>query len=267
MMADKPYLSAVASCIWIYSVLRADISFMICALCSVMHDPSVAAWEALLDHLIAYLHGTMSLGLTFKSRPEEWRLPKEPNSDDEKRARKQHGLHAWCDISWRVPSVAGFIIMLMGCPVDWVTKLIKVICHNSAEAEVAAGCHCTRALMYLRQICNGVGLKIDGAIVLLLDSEAGIAIGNNLGVSVRTAHFLRWQHYMRWANKHFYITLSFVSGKRKRADGLTKAVDTTLLREFRMELYGARAHVPVPIVHMCGTEWQPIIHVRLQTAC
>lgn len=212
-MADKPYLSAVASCIWIYSVLRADISFIICALCSVMHDPSEHAWEALLD-LIAYLRATMHLGLRYKGLPEEWRLTKEMSDADRQTARMQHGLHAWCDSSWRTPSIAGYIIILMGCPIDWAAKLIKVICHSSAEAEVAAGCHCVKALMYLRQVCNGVGIKTNGPIVMLLDSEAGIAIGNNVGVSPRTAHFLRWQHYMRWANKHFYVTLSFVSGKR-----------------------------------------------------
>lgn len=70
--------------------------------------------------------------------------------------------------------------MMMGCLVDCgspsskLIKVAKVICHSSAEAEVAAGCHCAKALVYLRQVCNGVGLKIDSSIVLLLDSEAGI---------------------------------------------------------------------------------------------
>lgn len=72
----------------------------------------------------------------------------------------------------------------------------------------------------------------------MLDSEAGIAIGTNQGVSPRTAHFLRWQHYMRWAKHHQYIELVFMSGKRQVADAITKPVDITLLREFRMFLYG-----------------------------
>lgn len=53
-MKDKPYLAACASVLWLQSTLRADVSVHIATLCQLMHDPSPAAWSALID-LIAYL--------------------------------------------------------------------------------------------------------------------------------------------------------------------------------------------------------------------
>lgn len=63
-VADKPYLAAVASCLWVYSILRADISYVLNGLCSVMHDPSMDAWEAVVD-LISYLYQSRELTITF----------------------------------------------------------------------------------------------------------------------------------------------------------------------------------------------------------
>lgn len=47
------------------------------------------------------------------------------------------------------------------------------------------------------------------------------------------------QHYLRWNKTTCYLELVFASGKRQLADAITKAVDANLLREFRIELYGA----------------------------
>lgn len=235
---DKPYLSAVASCIWIYSVVRADIAFVLNVLCSVMHDPTIEAWNVLVD-MISYLYSTRDIALTYCAVSDSWSIPRELSADQRSRALRNHGLVAYSDSSWSTPSYAGYVITLSGGPIEWATKTIKVICHSSAEAEVSAGSLCVKTLMYCRNVCNTVGLCLDGPTPLMLDSEAGIAIGTNQGVSPRTAHFLRWQHYMRWAKHHQYVELIFMSGKRQVADAITKPVDITLLRDFRVFLYGS----------------------------
>lgn len=203
-----------------------------------MHDPSHAAWNALVD-LIAYLYYTRELALTFQSDSQKWSLPREFTAAHRSAVIDQHGLHAWSDSSWKAQSVCGFVILLLGCPIEWSTKVIKVVCHSSAEEEVSAACMCAKAIMYCRQVCQAVGLKVKGPVHLLLDSEAAIAIATNMGVTSRTGHFMRWQHYLRWNKTNCYLELVFASGKRQLADAITKAVDITLLREFRVELYGA----------------------------
>lgn len=237
LMKEKPFLAAVASCIWVYSMLRADISFVLNALCTTMHDPSEKGWEILVD-LISYLMYTKDISITYQKNETNWQL-----ADDVKprisSVIKMNGLHCWVDASWKEPSIAGYVVLLAGGPIDWATKTIKVICHSSAEAEASAGCLAAKALMYIRHIARALGFDICGPVTVLCDSEAAIAIGNNLGTSKRTAHFIRWQHYLRWSIRHCYIDMIFVKGKRQLADSLTKPVDITSLREFRKALYGA----------------------------
>ena len=64
----------------------------------------------------------------------------------------------------------GWVVFMFGAAVDWSTKLVKVICHSSAEAEVAAGCFCGKRCMFVRSYLNelkslGVGSGINGAFV------------------------------------------------------------------------------------------------------
>ena len=47
-----------------------------------------------------------------------------------------------------------------------------------------------------------------------------------MGVSPKTAHFLRWQHYLRWlVVTHKWCEVVFVPTKEQLADLLTKVVD------------------------------------------
>lgn len=117
-------------------------------------------------------------------------------------------------------------MLIGGGPLEWCSKNIKVVCHSSAEAESSAGCLAAKASVYVRSVANSVGFEIRDGIIMLMDSEAA-------------AHFIRWQHYLRWCQQHHYVQLVFVPGKRQLADALTKPVDITLLREFRSAVYGA----------------------------
>ena len=43
------------------------------------------------------------------------------------------------DANWKTLSTyAGFLIMMLGMPIDFGSKLIRVVCHSTAEAEIAA---------------------------------------------------------------------------------------------------------------------------------
>lgn len=141
-----------------------------------------------------------------------------------------HGLHAYCDSSWKIRSLAAHIVFIGGGPVDWSTKLIRTVCHSSAEAEIAAGCQLAKALVYVRQLCSGLGLTLHGPVPTFIDSAAAILVASNLGVTKRTLHFQRWQHYMRQCVARQVLTLIHVVTQRQRADGLTKVVDGTSQR-------------------------------------
>jgi len=48
-----------------------------------------------------------------------------------------------------------------------------------------------------------------------------------MGVSKRTEHFQRWQHYTRYLVSHAALKLHFVRTHEQLANGLTKVADKT----------------------------------------
>ena len=235
-----PFLAALASLIWYMCSGRPDICFMVSALCQFMHSPSVGCWTVLVD-LISYCYHSRGLCITYNAKPTF--IPKEFDGTDEqwKVFRSNYLAHAYVDGSWKIPSIAGFVFSMFGGTIDWSTQLVKVICHSSAETEVAAGSLLCKKLAYYRSLSRDLKMLIDGAIPVFIDSTAAMDITSKLGVSKRTQHFLRWQHYLRWMVQHLYVRLIFVSTKRQMSDALTKVVDKTLFLIFRSYVMDDRA--------------------------
>ena len=231
-MKPLRYLAAVASMLYYVLGIRPDCVVVIVALCQVAHDPAPTAWDVLLG-LISYCYHTRSAKIVYRRNPKN--IPKEfDGSDDEWKLFKNNFLfHNWVDGSWKIPSVAGHLTMMCDGPLDWGSKLIKVTCHSSAETEISAGSIVCKNSMYLRQLTTAMGLRIIGAIPTFIDNTAAIDITGKMGTSKRTAHFLRWQHYLRWCVAHHYVRLIYVSTKRQLADALTKVIDKTLFLQFR----------------------------------
>lgn len=98
---------------------------------------------------------------------------------------------------------------------------------SSSEAEVAAGCSLAKALVYLRQFAAQMHINVEGPIPTFIDSEAAILIATNHGVTKRTLHFERWQHYLLQCVARKVLHLIHVVTQRQRADGLTKVMDAT----------------------------------------
>lgn len=63
---------------------------------------------------------------------------------------------------------------------------------------------------------------------MLIDNSGAIDLCERVGVSKRTEHFQRWQHYCRYMARHHIITkLHFVRTHEQLADQLTKMGDKT----------------------------------------
>ena len=136
-----------------------------------------------------------------------------------------HGFHAYCDASWLLRSPAGYIAFLCNGPIDWCSKLIRVICHSSAEAEISAGSLLGKRIVFIAQLASEFKVSLKGPSLLLIDNTAADDLTGKLGVTPRTAHFLRWQHYLRWLVAHKWCEIVFVPTKEQLADILTKVVD------------------------------------------
>jgi hypothetical protein len=158
---------------------------------------------------------------------------------------RMFGLHLFSDASWLLRSPAGFIIMLANGPVDWGSKIVRVICHSSAEAEIAAGCMLGKRGVFVIQLLSEFRIVINSPPVAFIDNTAADDLTGKFGVTPKTAHFLRWQHYLRWLVRHRYIEIVFVPTKDQLADILTKVIDfSTFLAACRILFKGRAQNKP-----------------------
>jgi hypothetical protein len=221
-MKGVPFLSALATIMYIAHFSNPHVSYHTSFLGQFMHDPSYAGYLAVLD-LIIYLYHNRDIDvIVYYPKPS---IPKQIPGNQHAAFIASHGFHAWADASWLLRSPAGYFLFMSGGPIDWASRLIRVICLSSAEAEISAGSMAGKRLVFITELLGAFGIKLIAPIILLIDNSAAGDLTKKFGVSARTAHFLRWQHYLRWLVLHQYVTVVFVGTKEQLADILTKVVD------------------------------------------
>ena len=234
-MADKPYLPLYASLLFKMCMTGPDLAYVLAFLGRFIGDPSIQAWTALLM-VLAYCVKNKDGGVTYGGDikvPAFFRDCAEYRSDPEKfntRFKQQSGLFVLPDASWKtLRSFAAFVVMFANGAIDWSTKLIRVICHSSMEAEICAGCFATKRMMLVRSIMTELGshFTIHGPIITCIDNSATKPVSQDEGVKRKTEHFLRWQHYLRWLVMHGYVVVFWISTKNQPVDFMTKLVDKT----------------------------------------
>lgn len=68
---------------------------MLNVLCSVMHDPTIEAWNVLID-MISYLPATRDIAITYRAKYDAWIIPRELTSTDQRsRVLRNYGLVAY----------------------------------------------------------------------------------------------------------------------------------------------------------------------------
>ena len=240
-MQGKPYLSLLATVLYASVMTRPDVSFHVSYLCRFASDPSPACYSALLS-VSNYLATTCDLKLTLggniqEVNPESIRPP-----IDNDQLTMGIGLHAWTDGSWKTnANYAGYVIMAFNGAVEWGSKLIKLTMHSSSEIEIAAACAASKRLMFIRELCREIGIKLLTPIPILVDNSGAIDMCEKMGVSKRSEHFMRWQHYCRYLVNHFILKMHFVRSHDQVADQLTKMGDkTSFLRSRQVMLNMAK---------------------------
>ena len=227
-MKTKPYLPALATLMYVTVFTVPALAYHVSTLGQFMHDPSLAAYDAIL-HLIAYAYANRdTLVITYGGA---LRIPPGLPDSEIDAFRANFGLYGASDASWLLRSVGGYLIMFCNGPIDWSVRIIKVICHSSAEAEIAAGCMMGKRMPFIRQLLSDCHVTLERPIIVFLDNTAALLLIEKLGASPKTAHFLRWQFYLRWLVTHKHVLAYFVGTKYMLADPMTKCVDqVTLLR-------------------------------------
>ena len=106
-----------------------------------------------LDHLLAYLIRTRTLGLTY--------------------SRESSKLEAYSDASWEERnSTSGWVAQWQYAAISWGSRRQQSVALSSCEAEIIALSEATKDVVYLRRLLTGLDpAYVDGTTDLYTDNQ------------------------------------------------------------------------------------------------
>jgi hypothetical protein len=120
-------------------------------------------------------------------------------------------------------SVSGYVTFVGQCAVTWSSRKQRIVAQSTAEAEYIALAHCTREVLFLRQLLLELGYGQE-TTTIMEDNQACISIAENPAQHSRTKHIDVRYHFIREHVRVKDIKLEYISTKENTADTLTKAL-------------------------------------------
>ncbi|KAE9332538.1 Retrovirus-related Pol polyprotein from transposon TNT 1-94 [Phytophthora rubi] len=215
-MLKKPFRQAVGSLMYQMIGSRPDMAFAIQDTSRFLSNYGEAHWQA-VKRCIRYLKATRNYGLEFSGNAVVLRAY--TDSD-----------YAGCEDDRR--SVSGYVTMIGNCTVTWSSRKQRIVAQSTAEAEYVALAHCTREVLFLRQLLKELGYE-QAATVINEDNQACIAIAENPAQHSRVKHIDVRYHFIREHVQHKDVNLQYVVSKDNVADALTKGLPRDQLEYLR----------------------------------
>jgi hypothetical protein len=187
-----------------------------------------------VKRVIRYLKGTKTLGIQFTSKQQ---------SKVESHIKFPiDNITSLCDANWgpqdqsrplpnetrevelfKSRSLSGFLIYLNG-PLHWVSKRQTITARSTAEAEIYATDECTKCLLHLHQIVDGLKLTselMDGPTYIYNDNAACVQWSKNM-TTKGLRHVQIRENAVRESVQKGFIEVKHIAGRLNLSDMFTK---------------------------------------------
>jgi hypothetical protein len=219
---------------WLSISTRPDIS----TITNILAQYTNTATSSHIDHVkrvIRYLKTTKSLGIAFHS---------DNNTTLQSYVKFPipEGITAMCDANWgpqdqskprpnetrklelfKTRSLSGFLIYLGG-PMHWVSKRQTITARSSAEAEIYATDECTKCLLHIHQIVDGLNLSphvMPLPTTIFNDNSACVNWSHNM-TTKGLRHIQIRENSVRESTQSGFLLVKHCPGKRNLSDMFTK---------------------------------------------
>jgi hypothetical protein len=119
-------------------------------------------------------------------------------------------------------SVYGYIIYFCGASIAWKSKSGKSVTLSSTEAEYFALSEVAKEVIFVKQIVDSMGFKMNFPIIIKVDNVGAIYLANNYTSSQLTKHIDIRQHFIREFIEDGILKVIFVKSEDNDADIYTK---------------------------------------------
>ena len=127
-------------------------------------------------------------------------------------------------------SVTGFCIYIGKCLISWKSRGQKSVTLSSTEAEYVAVSEVCMEIMFIRQVLEFLGVKVNYPITVNCDNVGAIFLAYNSKNSQRTKHVDIRAHYVRQYVEDGTVKIIFVKSESNAADVYTKNVASNIFK-------------------------------------
>jgi hypothetical protein len=134
-MKNVPYHEAVGSLMYASMGTRPDITFAVSTVAQFLENPGAAHWEA-VKRIFRYLKGTRDMKLVYgdENRDLQGWVDADGASQDHRRA------------------ISGYVFMVDGGAVSWLSKKQEIVTLSTTEAEYVAATHAVKEAVWLHRL-------------------------------------------------------------------------------------------------------------------
>jgi hypothetical protein len=217
---QRTYRSGVGMLLYLVKHSRPDIANAVRELSKVADGATKDHWKALL-RVIKYVLSTENYGLKIKPALKEG-FYMEGISDSEYAGDKDSRI-----------SVYGYILYFCGAPIAWKSKAGKSVTLSSTEAEYVASSEIAKEAIFVKNILDSIGIKINLPIHIRVDNVGAIYLANNYATGQRTKHIDIRAHFLREYIESGVLKVVFIRSEDNDADILTKNTPEELFHSHR----------------------------------
>jgi hypothetical protein len=134
-------------------------------------------------------------------------------------------------------SRTGGLIFYRGSLIHSCSLRQRIVAHSSAEAEYIALDELAMTVVYIRQLLETLGIKVDSPTCIFEDNQSAIIMAEGTGMQNRTKHIELRYYAIRGYIADGKIELKYLGTDEMIADTLTKALARVKFEKFR-ELMG-----------------------------
>jgi hypothetical protein len=133
-------------------------------------------------------------------------------------------------------AISGYAFIIHGGAVSWSAKRQQIVSLSTTESEYVAAAHAAKEAKWLRSLIQQLFDTEMSPTTLFSDNQSAIALAKDHQYHARTKHIDIRYHFIRWIVEQGVLRLVYCPTDDMVADALTKALPSTKVKHFAVEL-------------------------------
>ena len=227
-MKQLPYREIVGKLLWLSLSTRPDIMYATTQCAKFCNDYGPTHWYSLM-YILSYLSGTEDYGLVYNT-DSTIDIPMGYFKSD----HIDKVIYSDADFSRDKDtsrSVSGYVYILSGSPISWMSKQQREVALSSMESEYYAAGYAIQEAIWVDSLLEELKMRVDKPMVIQDDNNSAILFSDHPTDHARTKHIKRRYHFVREAVANKEVELVKKITEYNLADLFTKPLN---VKRFQM---------------------------------